>query len=160
MKNVLGFALCGLAAMLAGCAAPGSVALNTSADALVQKLGKPTETRRNAQGGESWDYVYGPEGFETWRFGVDGGRTVRSAEQLLTYERLYKIVPGVTTEAGVTELLGKPRLVTRYSHEFAWEWRVNLLPNLGIFMVRFNPAGVALGVGVMTDLILDGSSPP
>ena len=50
---------------LAGCALPGSIAPSTTnADALLQKLGKPTETRPNPQGGEFWEYVYGPVGTE------------------------------------------------------------------------------------------------
>ncbi len=65
MKNILHLALWLVAAALVGCAAPGSIAPNTSADVLVQKLGKPSDTRRNPQGGEYWDYVYGPEGFDT-----------------------------------------------------------------------------------------------
>ncbi len=157
MKIISSLVLLLLATALAGCALPGSIVPNaTSADALVKKLGKPSDMRANPQGGELWDYVYGPEGYATWRYGVDSGRMVRSADQLLTYERLYKVVPGVTNEAGVIELLGRPRVVTRYNHETAWEWRVNLAPNKGIFVVRFGHDGLARGVGVLTDVILDG----
>ena len=146
-----------LIGVLAGCALPGSIVPNTtSADELVKKLGKPTDTRPNPQGGEFWDYAYGPEGTATWRYGIDGKRMVRSADQLLTQERLYNVVPGVTPEAGVIELLGRPRLVTRYSHETAWEWRVDLRPNTGIFVVRFSHDGLALGVGVLFDAHIDG----
>jgi len=157
MKRIFCATVVLLIGVLAGCAMPGSIVPNTTtADELVKKLGKPTETRPNPQGGELWDYVYGPEGMATWRYAVDSGRTVRSADQLLTQERLHKVVPGVTNEAGVIDLLGRPRLVTRYSHETAWEWRVDLAPNKGIFIVRFSPDGLARGVGVMTDVMLDG----
>lgn len=145
--------------VLAGCANPGSILPNTSADELIQKLGKPTDTRRNAQGGESWDYVYGPEGFTTWRYVVDTNRTVRSIEQLVTHERLYKVVPGETNEAGVLELLGRPALISRFSHEVAWEWRADLSPSKGHFIVRFGHDGIARGVGVLTDLQVDSTSP-
>jgi len=141
---------------LAGCALPGSIVPNTTdADVLLKKLGKPTDTRPNPQGGEFWEYVYGPAGTETWLFGVDGGRMVRSAEQLLTYDRLYKVVPGVTTQAQVRELLGKPGQIMRLRHEIIWDWRVDLRPTLGHFIVRFDPNGVATGVGVMMDMTLD-----
>ena len=63
-----------IATGLAGCALPGAIAPNTtSADELVRKLGKPSDTRANPGGGEYWDYVYGPAGTQTWRYGVDGG---------------------------------------------------------------------------------------
>ena len=157
MKRIFCIALALLIVVLAGCAAPGSIVPNTStADEVIKKLGKPSDTRRNPQGGEFWDYVYGPEGVTTWRYAIDSNRMVRSADQLITHERLYKVVPGVTTEAGVIELLGRPRLVTRYSHETAWEWRVRLTTDMGIFVVRFSPDGLASGVGVYTDVHIDG----
>ena len=157
MKRIFRIALALLIGVLAGCAQPGSIVPNTTtADELVKKLGKPTDTRPNPQGGEFWDYVYGPEGTATWRYGVDGKRMVHSADQLLTQERLYKVVPGVTTEAGVTELLGRPRMITRYSQETVWEWRADLRPNTGIFAVRFTHDGLALGVAVLLDVQIDG----
>lgn len=146
-----------IAGNIAGCAAPGSIVPNaTSANELVAKLGKPTETRKDAQGGESWDYVYGPEGVETWRYGIDQNRMVRSATQLLTQERLHKIVPGVTTEAQVRDLLGKPRHITKFQEETAWEWRVRLNPMYGFYVVRFAPNGLAIGTNVLLDSLHDG----
>jgi len=157
MKRIFCIALALLVGVLAGCAQPGSIVPNTTtADELAKKLGRPTDKRPNPQGGEFWDYAYGPEGVATWRYAIDDNRMVRSADQLLTYERLHKVVPGVTTEAGVIELLGRPRLVTRYSYETAWEWRVDLSPNRGIFFVRFGHDGLARGVGIMADMALDG----
>ena len=143
---------------LAGCASPGSIVPNaTSADELLKKLGRPTDTRPNPQGGEYWEYAYGPEGVETWLFGIDQSRTVRSATQLLTQERLHQVVPGVTTQAQVIALLGKPRFTTRFREETAWEWRVDLKPTSGLFVVRFGPNGLATGTNVLMDVVLDGS---
>ena len=157
MKRIFCITVALLIGVLAGCATPDSIVPNTtSADELVKKLGKPTDTRPNPQGGEYWDYVYGPEGIVTWRYAVDNKRMVRSADQLITLERLYKVVPGTTTEAEVLELLGRPRLISRYSHETAWEWRVRLTTDMGIFVVNFSHDGVASGVGVYTDVHIDG----
>lgn len=158
MPMIKRIALCALVLViaLAGCGMPSAVRPGTTtADELLQKLGKPTSTRSRPQGGEFWEYAYGPMGTETWLFGIDSGKTVRSAEQLLTEERLQRIVPGVTTAAQVRELLGKPREITRFSEETAWEWRVSLPPNLGIFVVRFTPEGIAKGVNVLIDQSLD-----
>ncbi len=144
-----------LLAVLAGCAMPASIVPNsTTANELLQRLGKPTDVRPNPQGGEFWEYAYGPEGTETWLFGIDSGM-VRSSTQLLTRERLQRVVPGVTTEAQVRELLGKPRDITRFRDETAWEWRVDMPPNLGLFIVRFSPNGVATGINVFVDIASD-----
>ncbi len=141
---------------LTGCALPGSVALNTPADTLIKSLGKPTETRVNPAGGEFWDYTYGPACMETWRFGLDGSRVVRSKEQLLTYERLYKVVAGTTTEAQVRELLGKPAQIMNLRQGPVWEWRVNLQPTPGYFFVSFDGKGIATGKGTIMDVAMDG----
>ena len=143
---------------LAGCAMPGSIVPNaTHADELLKKLGTPTDTRTDPQGGEWWEYAYGPEGTETWLFGIDRSRMVRSSTQLLTHERLHRVVPGVTTEAQVRELLGKPRRITRFVAETAWEWRVDLKPSKGLFVVRFGPNGLATGINVLEDNSMDSS---
>ena len=143
---------------LASCALPGAIVPNTTtADELLKKLGKPTDTRPHPQGGELWEYAYGPEGTETWLFGVDRGRMVRSATQLLTQERLHRVVPGVTTEAQVRELLGKPRRVTRFREETAWEWRVHLQPAKGLYVVRFGHNGLVTGINVLEDVSTDSN---
>ena len=142
--------------VLASCALPGSIVPDTTtADELLKKLGKPTDTRPHPQGGELWEYAYGPEGTETWLFGVDSSRMVRSSTQILTLERLHQVVPGVTTEAQVRELLGKPRLITRFREETAWEWRVDLRPAKGIYVVRFGRNGLATGINVLEDASTD-----
>lgn len=142
---------------LAGCAQPGLIVPNsTSADELLKRFGKPAETRANPGGGEFWDYVYGPAGTETWRFGIDGARVVRSKQQLLTFEQLHKVVPGTTTEAQVRELLGKPSQIMNLRTGLVWEWRANLQPALGHFFVTFDGKGLAASKGVMVDATIDG----
>lgn len=145
------------AGLLAGCASPNAIVPNkTTTSELLQKLGKPTETRRDKQGGESWDYAYGPQGTETWRYGIDRSKKVTSATQLLTLERLHRVVPGVTTTAEVRELLGEPRDVMPFMSEVAWEWYVNLGPTPSLFVVTFTPNGVATGINVLDDPKADG----
>lgn len=157
MKPFSRFILAWLPAMLlAGCAIPGSIATNTSADELVRKLGKPSETSANPAGGEHWDYVYGPAGFETWRFSVDAGRVVRGSEQLLTFARLHQVQVGVSTEKDVRALLGKPSGITALRNGPAWDWRVNLEPTLGHFVVSFDRNGIATSTMVLHDFHADG----
>ncbi len=143
-------------ALLGGCAMPGSIVPGgTSADELLKRLGQPTDRRNNPQGGEFWEYAYGPEGTETWLFGIDTGGMVRSSTQLLTEERLQKIVPGETTEADVRTLLGKPREITRLRGETVWEWRVNIGLDPGTYVVRFDDNHRALGYNVLRDFLSD-----
>jgi outer membrane protein assembly factor BamE (lipoprotein component of BamABCDE complex) len=144
---------------LAGCAAPSAIQVGAAADEVQQRLGKPTEVLRGAQGGELWDYVYGPEGVETWRFDIDLNRKVGSATQLLTLERLYRVVPGVSTADDVKMLLGKPREIMKLGGETVWEWRVALPPGVGVFVVRFGPDGKVSGYNVLEDIKSDDAIP-
>ncbi len=144
-----------LAGLIGACAMPGAIKPGVTAAELTQKLGKPTDVRPGPDGGESWDYAYGPEGVETWRFDLDRGRTVRASTQLLTDKRLFRVVPGVTTEAGVIDLLGKPREIVKYREEVAWEWRVAIGPEFGVYVVRFGPDGKASGFNVLKDFKYD-----
>jgi len=114
---------------------------------------------KGAQGSELWDYVYGPEGVETWRFDIDRNRKVGSATQLLTQERLYRVVPGVSTADDVKMLLGKPREIVKLGGETAWEWRVAMPPEVGVFVVRFGPDGKASGYNVLEDIKSDDAVP-
>lgn len=154
-RLVARFFVIALVGVLAGCAIPSAIKPGATADELTQKLGKPTEVRPGPDGGESWDYAYGPEGIHTWRFDLDRSRTVRAATQLLTEERLFRVVPGVTTEADVIELLGKPRDIVKFREEVAWEWRVAIGPEYGIYVVRFGPDGKATGYNVLKDFKYD-----
>ena len=144
-----------LVGLFAGCAMPSAIKPGATADELTQKLGKPTEVRPGPQGGESWDYVYGPEGIQSWRFDIDRSRMVSSSTQLLTEERLQQVIAGVTTQDEVKTLLGKPREIAKYREETAWEWRVAIGPEYGVFVVRFGPDGKATGYNVMRDMMKD-----
>ncbi len=146
----------GVIGLLGGCANPSAIKPGTSADELTQKLGKPTEVRPGPQGGESWDYVYGPAGVQSWRFDLDRSRVVSDSTQLLTQERLQRVVAGVTTQDEVKTLLGKPREIVKYREEVAWEWRVAIGPEYGVYVVRFGPNGIATGFNVLRDFKYDG----
>lgn len=165
MRNRL-FHICAvmLVILAAGCASPGAITPNTTtADELSRQLGKPTEVRQSPQGGEYRDYAYGPAGFETWRFHVAQGR-VSSVTQLLTLDRLYRVVPGQTTMEQVRDLLGSPhpRNISQHplSGETSWEWRVELQPTpvRGMYIVRFDSRGIAAGVHVLQDSTSDSGN--
>mgnify|MGYP003705469265 CR=1 FL=1 len=148
--------LCGMLALTA-CALPSRIPLNTtSADELQRRMGKPTEILPNPAGGEYWYYIYGPAGFETWRFGIDGTRVVRSSDQLIAYEHLHKVKVGVSTEKDVRMLLGKPATIMQLRSGPSWEWRANLQSATGYFVVTFDRNGVASSTAVIPDFFADG----
>lgn len=141
-----------ITSLMGGCATPGAIVSGTtSADELHKRLGPPTERRSNPQGGELWEYAYGPEGTETWLFSVDQARMVRSSTQLLTEERLRLVEPGKSTEIEVRALLGKPGSITRHGNETVWEWRVSIGPDLGVYVVRFGADGRAVHSSALKD---------
>jgi outer membrane protein assembly factor BamE (lipoprotein component of BamABCDE complex) len=146
----------GVMGLLGGCAIPSAIKPGATADELTQKLGKPTEVRPGPQGGESWDYVYGPAGVQTWRFDLDRSRVVSGSTQLLTPERLQRVVAGVTTQEEVKTLLGKPREIVMLGGETVWEWRVAMNAEYGVYVVRFGPNGVATGYNILRDFKYDG----
>ena len=146
-----------VAVVATGCAGPGTIVPGTTtADELAGRMGRPTEIRPAPGGGEYRDYAYGPAGFETWRFHVAQGR-VSSVTQLLTLERLYRIVPGQTTMDQTRDLLGSPhpRNISQHplSGETTWEYRVELQPTpvRGMYIVRFDSRGIAAGIHVLQE---------
>lgn len=148
------------ALLVAGCAMPERIVPNqTSADELMRQLGEPSTKRPNPAGGEVWDYVYGPQGVQTWRFTVDPGRKVSSATPLLTEERLRRLTPGQSTEQDVLEALGQPRDTGRVGGEMTWEWRVDLPPRVGVYVVRSGNDGRVSGYNILPDVLIDGGNP-
>ncbi len=77
------------------------------------QVGVPTEETEAADGRLLWWYVYGPQGFVTWRLAFDRASGLLEAEQVLTETRFKRIEPGWSREQ-VLELIGRPRLVERY----------------------------------------------
>lgn len=146
--------------LLTGCAMPERIVpQQTSAQELQLRLGPPASKRAATGGGEAWDYVYGPEGIQTWRFTLDSRGMVVAATPLLTVERLNRLVPGESTEQDVLEMLGKPRDSGRVGGEMTWEWRVHMQPQLGVFVVRFGDNGRVSGYNILPDVLIDGGSP-
>ena len=133
-----------LAALLAGCGAPGGlVPQQSTRDDVRASLGQPTDTRKDANGDELWEYARGPEGFQTHlvRIGADG--RVKDVTQLVTEERLMRVVPGQTTKQGVRELLGRPSNQMMTGVGEAWSWRYQLNGQAGFLVVVFGPGDVA-----------------
>jgi SmpA/OmlA family protein len=110
--------------LLGGCATGHSLVPGQSTEADVRaRMGAPTDTRVEADGDRVWEYARGREGFHTYmvRIGPDG--RVKEVTQVLTEERLARIVPGKTTRSEVRRLLGPPSFEDRYGVGQTWSWR-------------------------------------
>lgn len=141
-----------LAGVMATCAGSFDIAAaqSTLAEARAS-LGRPTDVRFDANGEELWEYARGPSGTETYliRAGKDG--RVKSITQLLTEERFAKIVPGRTTKRDARHLLGRPTDQDFLHNGTSWSWHVHLNPQIGHFVVHFDPNDVVLNKFVLID---------
>lgn len=111
-------------ALLGGCATGHSLVPGQSTEADVRaQMGAPGDTYVDANGDRVWEYARGAEGFHTYmvRMGPDG--KVKEVAQVLTEERLARIVPGKTTRLEVRRLLGRPSFEDTYGVGLTWSWR-------------------------------------
>jgi hypothetical protein len=128
------------AAALTGCASPGSVAPGASVVEVLARVGPPTDIRMDQNGDELWEYSTGPTGTETYLVRSGADRKVKEVTQLLTEDRMNRIVPGKMTKADVRHLLGKPSEQTFTAAGTVWSWRFRRDGvQLGYLTVRFNP---------------------
>jgi hypothetical protein len=146
-----------LAGLLAGCVGPRSIVPAQSTLPEVRaSLGSPTDIRFDQTGEELWEYARGPLGTETYliRAGKDG--RVQSVTQLLTEAQFAKIVPGKMSKVDARHLLGRPSDQAFLHNGTSWTWRVDLKPQTGHFVVRFDPNDVVLDKIILID-ITDGN---
>ncbi|MGH8662036.1 MAG: outer membrane protein assembly factor BamE domain-containing protein [Burkholderiales bacterium] len=127
--------------LVGGCSTPRSLVVGQSTEADVRaQAGTPTGTWTDRDGNRVYEYATGPEGFITYlvRVGTDG--KVREVTQVLTEDRLAKVVPGKTTKAEVRDLFGRPSFEHVYLVGPTWSWRFlfgGVRP--GHIVVTFNP---------------------
>jgi len=141
-----------LAALLGGCGtAGGLVPQQSTRDDVRARFGQPTDVRKEAGGDELWEYARGPEGFETHLVRIGGDGRVKDVTQLVTEERLMRVVPGETTKQGVRDLLGRPaeQMMTRVGETWSWRYRLNGQP--GLLVVVFGPNDIARERYMMID---------
>ncbi len=105
-----------LTVLVTGCAqfSVPTTATGTSATDVKARLGTPSD-ERSIGGAKAWDYVQGPQGFTTWRVSFDGSDRVAKVEQILTEGRIASLGSGKLTRADVSNLVGRPAEVTKYS---------------------------------------------
>jgi len=146
-----------LATLLAGCTGVRSIVPNQSTLAGVYaSLGRPTDIRFDERGDELWEYARGPMGTETYLIRTAGDGRVMAVTQLLTEAQFEKILPGKMTKADVRNLLGRPSNQAFLHNGTSWTWRVDLKPQTGHFVVRFDSNDTVVDKIILFDLTNGG----
>jgi len=76
--------------------------------------------------------------------------------QLLTEAQFEKILPGKMTKADVRNLLGRPSNQAFLHNGTSWTWRVDLKPQTGHFVVRFDSNDTVVDKIILFDLTNGG----
>ena len=105
-------------------------------------VGAPTAETIAADGRALWWYVYGPQGFVTWRLAFDQATGLTEAEQVLTETRFKRIEPGWSGDQ-VLEFIGPPRVTERYPAlgETVMVWRYQDRSYNKFLNVHLDPEG-------------------
>jgi len=136
--------------ILSACAAYDGTGLRpgvSSAEDVMRTMGPPAMELANADGSKSLAYPKGYYSGRTFmvRLGSDG--LVQSIEQVLSDERFYRIVPGITRD-DVLRLIGPPIEVMELPrlHQTAWDYRfVDSWGYDAILSVMLDPQGIVVG---------------
>lgn len=101
-------ALIGLLAV-GGCVGygPGPLQPGQSEQAVVARMGAPTDVVQRADGSRRLEYARGPMGQHTYRIEIDAGGRVTGWQQIMTESRFDAVQVGASRDA-VREQLGRP----------------------------------------------------
>lgn len=145
-----------LVGILAACAGPRGIVPGQSTLSEVRaSVGSPTDIRFDPSGDELWEYAYGPLGTETYLVHVSRDGHVKSVTQLLTEAQFARIAPGQMSKADVRRLLGRPSDQVFLHNGTSWTWRVDLKPQTGHFVVRFDANDIVLDKIILIDISRD-----
>lgn len=142
---------------LAGCAAldagygPGPLRPGDGVQAVVARMGQPTERLPRAGGGERLVYARGPQGVHTWMIDVGTDGRVQVIDQVLTMANFARIQPGMS-EAQLRALIGPPseQRALAIEQRRLLAWRFPTYDCLW-YAVTLNALGRVLDAGTMTD---------
>ena len=136
------------AALLAGCAGLGPVALvpGESESSVLAKLGQPTRVIGDQAGsGRILEYMNGPFGQTTYHARIDSAGRLMSYEQVLTTQKFAEIKVGTTTKADVLRLIGTPSetvyLALPKLEVWSYPYKENPIAD-SMMHVHFNNAGI------------------
>lgn len=145
-----------LAALLAGCAAPGAgIAPGSPVGAVTQRMGAPTGEYALPGGGRRLEYASGPFGRRTQMFDFDAAGQLVRAEQVLTEANFNAIRAGMNSGEVLTRI-GKPAKVWAIprQRQTVWSYRYES-PFCQWFMVGLDPQGVVMDTSYGPDPLCD-----
>ncbi len=95
-------------------------------DDVLHVMGQPAMRWQDADGSQQLAYPRGPQGTDTFMVHVGADDVLQNIENVLTWETLTRIRPGMTKEQ-VLRMLGPPEpswtIYFERRDELAWEWR-------------------------------------
>ncbi|MES2185665.1 MAG: hypothetical protein V4505_14020 [Pseudomonadota bacterium] len=147
-------------ALLAGCASPAREPANSTPDAAIARLGKPTGEYPLPNGGRRLQYSEMPGGSHVWNMDYDAGGKLLSVDDGLRYANFDRILLGQWKADDVLHMLGKPQRVDRvYSFNGpVWTYRFNDMNNFRLIYIHIDPAGVVQRI-LYADELLGPSVP-
>jgi hypothetical protein len=154
----LTWAALAVAAALAGCASlpggydPGPLKAGDSEQAVLTRMGAPTERQTGVPGvAQRLVYARGPMGKHTFMIDLDAQGRVTGWFNALEPQRLRQIVRGARQE-DLRRRYGPPAEVRRLAFEgrSLWAWRFPTY-DCEWFVATFDAEGRVLDAGVMTD---------
>jgi hypothetical protein len=139
-----------LALFLAACASYSGSGLQpgvSSEDEVRRTMGPPALELSNPDGSRQLAYPKGPMGTQTFMVRVGRDGLVQGIEQVLTDDRFYRIVPGITRD-DVLRLIGPPSETMDFPRlqQVAWEYRYQDTWGYTAFLsVMIDRQGVVVG---------------
>lgn len=110
--------------LLAGCSSLASVPAGTPGQQVQTRYGAPNAVWKNTDGTQSWEYAFGPAGFQTYMVTVGPDQSVRNVHQVLSDEYFSRIQSGMSREE-VQHMIGRPKEIFYFParDEETWTWR-------------------------------------
>jgi outer membrane protein assembly factor BamE (lipoprotein component of BamABCDE complex) len=121
--------LAAIAAGIAGCSTlamqrlvPGT---STEAD-VMSAMGKPDKVYANPDGSRVLAYPGGSEGTQAYMVAISKDGRLERLDQVLTPERIARIVPGQTTQSELERLIGPPWRTMNFERkrQVAWDYTI------------------------------------
>ena len=145
------------AALLAACAMPGTheFAMGSSAESVIQSLGRPTAEYRSATGGRRLEYTGGAYGRFTSMFDFDASNRLVGTEQVRTEAHFGTIRAGMTGDE-VGARIGLPSTIWRiqWQKQDVWSYRYDT-PFCKWFMVGMGADGRVVDTAYGPDPMCD-----
>lgn len=138
--------------LVASCASPSTLKLNSTHAEVRASVGAPTTQQKTATG-ERWAYSTAPEGSHVWLLDFDSSGRLISSVQGLTFERIQRVREGDSQEQ-VEALLGPSYWSLRYPdrpREITHVYRFSQDAKPMCFYVGYDSQAIVTGTGMQQE---------